>query len=142
MMSRRTGVIVGIVLATVMFVGGCKAKPPLVAPGEAEGKAAITRKLGSDLKLVDFKTTNTQVDEPRKLCKMGYECEIEVTRDCRYERPFRTYNNEEPDTKPKNLFDLPPPGDPVKQGKRMKLKGAILFEYAADGWTASKVAAK
>jgi predicted small lipoprotein YifL len=140
-MSRRTGVIVGVLLAMVMSVSGCKAKAPLVPPSEAEAKAAISRKLGSVLKLVDFKTTSTLTDEPRKLCKIGYECEIEVTQDCRYMRPFRTYADE-PDTKPQNLFDLPPAGDPVKQGERMKIKGAILFEYAGNGWTATKVAGK
>ena len=142
-MARRTGVIVGIVLAMVMFVGGCRSKAPLVAPGEAEGKAAITRKLGSNLKLVDFKMTSSVVDEARKLCKMGYECEIEVTKDCRYARPFRTYTDDpNASTKPGNLFDLPPPGDPIKEGERVKLKGAILFEYDVDSWSVSKIAAK
>jgi hypothetical protein len=142
-MARRTGVVVGIALAMAMFTGGCRSKPPLVAPGEAEGKAAIERKLGSNLKLVDFKMTSTVVDEARKLCKMGYECEIEVTKDCRYSKPFRTYTVDPNDSsKPQNLFDLPPPGDPVKEGERVKLKGAILFEYDVDSWTVSKVAAK
>jgi hypothetical protein len=140
-MARRTGVIAGIVLAMGMSIGGCKAKAPLVPPSEAEAKAAITGRLGSALKLVDLKTTPPLVDEPRKLCKMGYECEIEVTQDCRYSRPFRTYT-EEPDTKPANLFDLPPAGDPVKQGERMKIKGAILFEYVGNCWTVSKFAGK
>jgi hypothetical protein len=142
-MARRTGVTVGIALALMVFVGGCKSKPPLVAATEADGKAAITRKLGSNLKLVDFKMTTSVLDEARKLCKMQYECEIEVTKDCRYTKPFRTYSDDpSTSTKPGNLFDLPPPGDPIKEGERVKLKGAILFEYEVDSWSASKVAAK
>ena len=142
-MSWRTGVLVGIATAIGLSVGGCKSKPKLVAPTEADGRAAIARKLGSDLKLVNFKLVSTVLDEPYKRSKMEFECEIEVTKDCRYDRPFRTYADEsETSTKPANLFDLPPAGDPVKQGERMNLKGAILFQYEVDSWAATKFAVK
>lgn len=139
-MSRRTSVIFGVVLAVAVSTGGCKGKPPLVAPGDAEGKAAVGRKLGKDLKLLSFKVTSTVLDEPRKMAKMVYECEVEVTEDCRYSPPFRTYPLDDSESKreKENLFDLPPPGDPVKQGERKTVRGAILFQHTLEGWEATK----
>lgn len=142
-MSRKAAVIIFFALAIGLNLFGCKGKSDDGAksdgrPSEAEGKAALTKHISGDVKLVSFRKTNGLTDAGSGRYQMEYECEVEYTRDCRTNGPFSTYHGPAYPP-PTGTFDIPAPGVPVKKGSRVKINGEIWFEKTENGWRVTSI---
>ena len=123
-------------------------------PSESDGRQAIEQAIAKDsrgqIRLLAFSKTNGSMGEFMgvKLYELEFRATIEFTEDCKWitgmfgeQMGFKTADL--PRSKRFNWKDfmdnVEQPGVKVRQGKQIKLVGAVLFELTDNGWRKSGI---